>query len=586
MKDQITEELLSAYFDGELSAKEHAEVERWLQASPEARQKLADYRRLSRMFEGFPRAEVPQEFSTEVFQRAERRMLLPDGKPARRRSRIRVWWVATPVAAAAMLLLAFNIANRDPNPHSRNIAKVDHGQPVDGSAQIRGPGVQEGAEMADREAIRGMADGTSATRDETGEDVAESRDVAAARPSTAGTGLTAGAAGAAPAPGAPELPAADTELEVAAVLADARFGADETDADETDAKGKSLPAVTVYVDVIDGLALVQKVFEDFEIVSAEDSRTEIISPESRVSKSAGEGPQRKEALCVVVTEPDRLIKAFAAMILQRHPAIRIEAGEPIILADLDADARKRFDEAEREVRRSLEQVADEAKGDSPGFARSGSAAGTSESGPKTGKSELPRKSIAKSGPTGGPSRKIPSGAASRDKKAKVMQRIGEPDVITSAKVKTPDDVAEETESAAAEDQSQAVVSRQLRIPVPSNYENRQRSNALQNRRQGIGQRKSRGRAAEPGSIKTLDDKPTGDVVPDEKAVKKTASDKESDRKVAGDKANGDRVSGNEAVVEKSERPLVRMLILVERESPTPPAAAAPAEPPTDKSTDK
>ena len=89
MNEQFSEEFLSAYVDGELSAQSRAAVERWLERSPEARQKLEDFRQLSRLFGDLSRTEVPDEFSTEVLHLAERRMLLPAADAVRGRIRIR-----------------------------------------------------------------------------------------------------------------------------------------------------------------------------------------------------------------------------------------------------------------------------------------------------------------------------------------------------------------------------------------------------------------------------------------------------------------------------------------------------------------
>ncbi len=143
MKDQIPEELLSAYFDGELSANERIKVEHWLNSSPEARQQVADYRRLSRMFEGLSRTEVPQEFPTEVLQLAERRMLLPDASPLPRRTPIRLWWVAVPTATAAALLLIFNMSNRNAGPDRGEMVALDRAAQRDQNLPGRGPGGNE-----------------------------------------------------------------------------------------------------------------------------------------------------------------------------------------------------------------------------------------------------------------------------------------------------------------------------------------------------------------------------------------------------------------------------------------------------------
>src|SRR5260370_790143 len=93
MSEPISEELLSAYVDGELPPQVRAAVERWVENSPEARQKLEDFRRLSRLFGDLSRTEVPREFPIEVMHLAERRMLLPEAAGSGRRKRLRGWVV-------------------------------------------------------------------------------------------------------------------------------------------------------------------------------------------------------------------------------------------------------------------------------------------------------------------------------------------------------------------------------------------------------------------------------------------------------------------------------------------------------------
>src|SRR5262245_51346713 len=113
MKEPFSEEILSAYLDGELSPDERARVERRLERDPRAREQVEDFRRLSQLFAGLPRTELPASFASEVLQLAERRMLIPDGAagPARQRaSRWLLGAVASMAAAAALLLIVQAIA--------------------------------------------------------------------------------------------------------------------------------------------------------------------------------------------------------------------------------------------------------------------------------------------------------------------------------------------------------------------------------------------------------------------------------------------------------------------------------------------
>src|SRR5216684_4099944 len=116
MKQPFSDEILSAYVDGELSAQERAEVEAWLESNSAAREKLDDFRRLSGLFASLARTEVPREFPTKVLQLAERRMLLPDVAGVTKSLRLRRWAfaIAAPVASAAVLVLMLQSHLRGP----------------------------------------------------------------------------------------------------------------------------------------------------------------------------------------------------------------------------------------------------------------------------------------------------------------------------------------------------------------------------------------------------------------------------------------------------------------------------------------
>src|SRR5205085_12076191 len=101
MSELFSDEFLSAYLDGELSPQERAAVERWIERAPEARQRLDDFRGLSRLFGDLSRTELPREFPTEVMHLAERRMLLPDAAAANGRMQIRGWTLALAATATA-----------------------------------------------------------------------------------------------------------------------------------------------------------------------------------------------------------------------------------------------------------------------------------------------------------------------------------------------------------------------------------------------------------------------------------------------------------------------------------------------------
>ena len=77
MNSKIPDDLLSAFLDRELTAAEEAAVSKHLKDSPQARQELQDYQRLSELLHQLPRRTVPAEFASSVMQRAERETLIP-----------------------------------------------------------------------------------------------------------------------------------------------------------------------------------------------------------------------------------------------------------------------------------------------------------------------------------------------------------------------------------------------------------------------------------------------------------------------------------------------------------------------------
>ncbi len=528
MKEQISEELLSAYFDGELSAKERIQVEHWLNSSPQARQQVADFRRISRMFEGLSRVEVPQEFPTEVLQLAERRMLLPDASSPARRAPIRLWWVAVPTAAAAVLLLIVNILNRAPGPDQEVVAKLNGAEQRDNGFPDRGvvdSNPRRGAEHDEESPDPAARVAIEATIGESAPPVApvESRDVAQdkaalekiAEKSDDGAALVA-------------LDSA-TDSQVAAVVDNAILGARKTESGD-----QAFSAVTIYVDGTDGLALIQRFLEENQIVASGSSEKgqDSTGPGSKAAKAATTLSPGKQALCVVVTEPDPLVRAFTKMIRERHPAVRISAEDPIVIATLDEDSRARFAEAEREVSQSLERFTEQASKDAVAADRTG-APPTASSRGDGDKSPVATKSGSKSAPGTGMARRgsLPSGPRGR---AQLMDRNGA-EKITSAAVKAPTGDVDHVEivADADEDQLREVVSRQLVVSVPPAVQSRSRSSAS-NRLSA-----PRSEISPPAQAQPTNDGQT------------VTAKVDADEKIA-----------------KPAPKLVRMMILIERESPT------------------
>jgi hypothetical protein len=101
------DELLSAYLDRELSPDERAAMDRLLERSPEARERLRELDVTSRLVRRLPNQGVATDLAEAVIDRLRSESLLrpPPVEPARR-SRGLSWRISGPLAAAAMLLIA------------------------------------------------------------------------------------------------------------------------------------------------------------------------------------------------------------------------------------------------------------------------------------------------------------------------------------------------------------------------------------------------------------------------------------------------------------------------------------------------
>jgi len=199
MQDPHSDDLLSAYIDGELTPEEQARVERWFEASPAARQELEDLRSISELVRNLPERSLGPDFAAEVLAAAERRMLLPEPGPApivpaeapavhapgnSQPATVRRWsarWLAVgaPVAAAVALLIGTQfmderadgplVAERGAGLESRPAVPEQAGAPValrsadeDGAALAQTPAggqtpAGEGGEVAARSAPQDAA---------------------------------------------------------------------------------------------------------------------------------------------------------------------------------------------------------------------------------------------------------------------------------------------------------------------------------------------------------------------------------------------------------------------------------------------
>ncbi|TWU11466.1 hypothetical protein CA54_02730 [Symmachiella macrocystis] len=116
MNDKISEELLSAYLDGELSQSERADVAQLLESSPAAQQQLADFQKLSQWMQELPPAQPPQGFAQEVLLQAERRSLLREPTPPAPVTTTRRSWLKPTLGIAAAAAAVVFLVRAVPAP--------------------------------------------------------------------------------------------------------------------------------------------------------------------------------------------------------------------------------------------------------------------------------------------------------------------------------------------------------------------------------------------------------------------------------------------------------------------------------------
>jgi hypothetical protein len=114
MNHQVPDDLISAYFDGEVTPDERGDVERLLESSADLRQQLDDTAKLSALLHSFPRQASPADLALNVQRRVESAAIInafvinTPVTPARGRSLRREWTAfgaGTLVTLASLLLL-------------------------------------------------------------------------------------------------------------------------------------------------------------------------------------------------------------------------------------------------------------------------------------------------------------------------------------------------------------------------------------------------------------------------------------------------------------------------------------------------
>lgn len=368
--------MLSAYIDGELSAQERAAIDRWLEQSPDARRKLDDFRRLSSIFAGLPRTEVPQEFPVKVLQLAERRMLLPEAGVVSPRRTIHRWFIAvgvSAVAAAGLLLilqLAFRPADMPPvelanrsneNSAAPRVAAEDaqselgnalgkEGQTVAQTERLRNPEI----ESARGDAVAVPAPPLVATRKSS--DVLRS-EVAVPGAAAAKTGSVV------------EGEANGIDAKVANKASARAVNAQAKDADAANPQladinlaidavrdvgaEKELVSVVkvIVVDRADGMKLVQNYFSENGVLLSENASADVREKQAgggagqdganRRDESSLKAAKAGEAL-YIEAEPSQVVAAFKKILDAENAGLRVVVEDPIAIAALDSASQEQL----------------------------------------------------------------------------------------------------------------------------------------------------------------------------------------------------------------------------------------------------
>jgi hypothetical protein len=365
MKHPYSEEILSAYVDGELTDQERAQVEHWLESSPGARERLEDFRGLSRLFASLPRTEVPQEFPTKILQLAERRMLLPEAQPSSTKRRR---WIlgagASLMASAAGLLICLLLQFRDPAPGNLGVRNPPPGP---GHQAPRGlvNNVPHGATDHEGRFVAAGARGQLAS----GAGVPSAAPLPAESSRGAGgQGLEDAAGGSTPAPAdrSPQTASLTAgsagggvsreEIRAYPQLAQINQAIDEIRRSGDDEKLFAVVRVKMrVVDRANGMLLLQRVFIENHVVADDPeaglvksengaaAKRSIAKPGSAIRDSAATA---NEAL-YVVAEPDQFLASFKTLLDSEDAPVRLSVESPLEIAALNPESQKRWNELNR-----------------------------------------------------------------------------------------------------------------------------------------------------------------------------------------------------------------------------------------------
>ncbi|HLJ09973.1 MAG TPA: hypothetical protein VKU82_02230 [Planctomycetaceae bacterium] len=516
MKEPVSEEILSAFVDGELTPDERAEVERWLDHNPQARETVDAFRRISGLFETMARSEVPAEFPAEVLQRAERKMLLADAGSVSRKKRARGWLLAlaAPIAAAAVLIFVVRPMVRGPGAPERAAEVARHRNGGELSPTAEHSESDEGTKFAD----------SSRTAEWSSKSGQPPESIVA---------------------GALSKNADDED--------DPRLATIIDDIRESSGEQNVVSVMRMYVaDRAQGMVLLQDVLSDKLVIVDEPGEDESGVLESgraragtkEVAAAGAPHSAQNEAL-YVVAEPEQVIAAFREILARDNPGLRLAVEPPIEVAALDAASRKELNDVTRAVERHLARRLDETDS-------------REEKAPAPAGDDKPADNAPQPAQRGEPERKPENkpAAPAAARKSAASTAPAESRAIAPQKAKGAADLAAGSETEGVKDAGPAqnanrgaALSRQRVVQVPSALENRQRGSEETQAQTNRNSSRNRGQAKEAQA-----------------AVSQRQADK------SGDKLKADAAASNQGLS------LVRVLILIEPENPPPASPNAEGNP--------
>jgi hypothetical protein len=357
--ESVSDELLSAYLDGELPPQQAARIEQWVSGSESARRRLEDFRRLSGWLRDLPRAELPSEFASQVLREAERQMLLPAAAPRPTLARRVRWWalaVLAPVSAAAVLFVAV-LLFRAPDRQPPDLAQRDD-QPLaarqEAATAMAAPPAEASqkpvaAKMSIASRASGVAGGRQATVSAEGQS-AEGQSADSARPAPVATPMAL----------QPELDEStmaageSEEIDAAQVALLVRRARKINDA------GKTAVVRLYVIDRREGMELVQVVLDENQIPREDppaafagkadrkpesEAAAPLAAPPAAARSAVASAPGAGREGLFVVADVEKLTTALESLRMRQEGAVTWTLADSIDLDALDRPSRQRVDQA-------------------------------------------------------------------------------------------------------------------------------------------------------------------------------------------------------------------------------------------------